>query len=374
MKILIVHPGGNISDNPSLRSILTTFFHNSYDVVVWRRGHWSKDKAYYGADFVEDPWIWWIIKGFILNKLCIQYFSFLVSCLERLRWKNRSFDIVVSVDRQGVIEANMLDLSSSKHIHLSYEIFFESETSHRFKKLERICYENVDVLVIQDYKRAKNFQEENNVRLQHFFLPVAGSKFVDKLITDDKVDPYILATGSLSEWTMISDLIDQAGKTDFPLPIMLHGRYQTLPSNISKQALSSTKILISNTYFSNEEEYYLFVSKAHIGYAMYRSIPGNKYLGRNVADLGLSSGKLSTFLACGVPVITNITGEFADLIMEYQAGVIINDLSQIKDAVACIIQDRDFFSRGAVRLFKEKLSFSLHKKAFLRMLKAQSQS
>lgn len=73
-------------------------------------------------------------------------------------------------------------------------------------------------------------------------------------------------------------------------------------------------------------------------------------------------------------MITNITGEFADLIMEYQAEVIINDLSQIEDAVACITRDRSFFSRGAVRLFNEKLLFSVHKKAFLRMLEAQSQS
>lgn len=89
---------------------------------------------------------------------------------------------------------------------------------------------------------------------------------------------------------MIPELIDQACKTDFALPIMLHGRYQTLPSYISNRALSSTKVLISSSYLSNEEEYYQFVSKAYIGYAMYRTIPGNKYLGRNMADLGLSSG------------------------------------------------------------------------------------
>ena len=92
---------------------------------------------------------------------------------------------------------------------------------------------------------------------------------------------------------------------------------------------------------------------------MYRSIKGHKYLG-NVEDLGLSSEKISTFYH-GVPVITNISGEYASLIKEYKAGVIISGVHEVPYAIEQISKSRERLS-GAKQLFKEKLSFNLYEK------------
>ena len=53
MKILIVHPGGGISDNPSLRSIINSFRNKSYKVTLWRRGSWSHDDYLPDIRYIE---------------------------------------------------------------------------------------------------------------------------------------------------------------------------------------------------------------------------------------------------------------------------------------------------------------------------------
>ena len=60
---------------------------------------------------------------------------------------------------------------------MSYEIFFESETSARFKEIEKSSYQQVELLIIQDKVRAKIFEKENKITLPIFLLPVAGGPF-----------------------------------------------------------------------------------------------------------------------------------------------------------------------------------------------------
>ena len=368
MKILLVHPGGNISDNPSLRSIINSFHESSLDITVWRRGSWSSDDSVSGISYVEDPKMWWFLKAFFINRFCSPLAVKLIGCIERKRWSKNKFDLVISIDRHGIIEAAMITPSNARHIHLSYEIFFESETSPRFKKLERPCYEGVESLVIQDKKRSEMFEKENRIILPAFLLPVSGGTFAFQNSQRKKLGRHILALGSLADWTMIPELVDCSAQKHFPLPVVLHGRYGALPKKIVANMRANNNLKISSEYFAEEQNFYEFVSQAYIGYAMYRSIKGSKYLGKNVEDLGLSSGKISTFLSCGVPIITNITGEFATLIKEFEAGVVISEASEISEAVASISKARELYSEGASALFEQKLSFDLYRKELMQVV------
>jgi hypothetical protein len=365
MKILFVHPGGNISDNPSLRSIISSCLESSFNITVWRRGSWSSDNYISGIRYVEDVRPWWYLKTLFANRVCSSTVKKLIGYIEKKRWSKSKFDLVISIDRHGIIEANMIISGGSRHIHLSYEIFFESETNARFKKLERPCYERVELLVIQDKKRAEIFAKENGISLKEFFLPVSGGKSSFQSFQGRNLGHHILALGSLAEWTMIPELIDCAIQKKFSLPVLLHGRYGAMPEKIVRRIRGNKDVEISSRYFVSERDFYEFVSQAYIGYAMYQSIKGNKYLGKNIEDLGLSSGKISTFLSCGVPIITNITGEFAMLIREFGAGVVVSEASEIPEAVARISKARDRYSRGANALFEQKLSFDLYRKELM---------
>jgi glycosyltransferase involved in cell wall biosynthesis len=368
MKILIVHPGGTISDNPSLRSIITSFRKRSYDITIWRRGSWSNDYYIPDISYVEDHKAWWLVKAFFINHLCSRYILKLIGFIEKKRWNNLEFDLLISIDRHGVIEGNFLTSVIKRHIHFSYEIFFESETSVRYKETERSCYHRVELLVIQDKKRAEIFEKENKIILPIFLLPVSGGAFNFHNTNQKKLGKHILALGSLADWTMIPDLIDCVINDEISIPVILHGRYGALPKQLEERIRGNNYLKISSKHFTDEQKFYEFVTQAYAGYAMYKPIKGNKYLGKNIEDLGLSSGKISTFLSCGVPVITNITGEFASLIKEYKAGIVISEAHEIPYAIELISKSREQFSIGAKQLFKEKLSFNLYEQKLMNII------
>ena len=295
MKILIVHPGGGISDNPSLRSIINSFRNKSYKVTLWRRGSWSHDDYLPDIRYIEDHWAWWFIKAFFINHICNHYFLKLIGYIERKRWNNLEFDLIISIDRHGAIEGNFLTPLIKRHIHLSYEIFFESETSARFKEIEKSSYQQVELLIIQDKVRAKIFEKENKITLPIFLLPVAGGPFNFHNANQKKLSKNILALGSLAKWTMIPDLVDYVIDNKISFKVILHGRYGGLSKQLEEKIRGNNYLKISSKHFIDEQEFYQFVSQAYAGFAMYRSIKGHKYLGKNVEDLGLSSGKNFNF-------------------------------------------------------------------------------
>jgi hypothetical protein len=71
----------------------------------------------------------------------------------------------------------------------------------------------------------------------------------------------------------------------------------------------------------------------------------------------MSSGKIATYLRHGLPVVTNATGEIADLIRKYNAGFVVSSpsdaVSKLDDVSPC---QRD----GARTLFKERIDFDLY--------------
>ena len=64
----------------------------------------------------------------------------------------------------------------------------------------------------------------------------------------------------------------------------------------------------------------------------------------------------------------NISGEYASLIKEYKAGVIISGVHEVPYAIEQISQSRERFSSGAKQLFKEKLSFNLYEKKLMQII------
>jgi hypothetical protein len=67
-----------------------------------------------------------------------------------------------------------------------------------------------------------------------------------------------------------------------------------------------------------------FIQSADLGFALYQPTYKTIWEGRNIKHIGLSSGKIATYLQHGVPVATNELGEISNLIRKFGAGQVFS--------------------------------------------------
>lgn len=69
----------------------------------------------------------------------------------------------------------------------------------------------------------------------------------------------------------------------------------------------------------------------------------------------MASGKISTFLRYGIPVLMNEIGIYADLAVQYQFGLIASDIDELADSLYAF--DRIDFGENARAFYSEYLDF-----------------
>ena len=202
--------------------------------------------------------------------------------------------------------------------------------------------------------------------LQHFklnkekflYLPNAShtppyyksSDYLSKLL-NVKGKRIILHSGGLGVWFCCKELAAAASSWDDDTVLIFHTSHKVEDSpyyqEIIKALDNSQKVMFSTTPVSNDVLDKL-VSSAYIGVALY-SVPVLDY---RATYMGLAAGKIGNYLKCGVPVIaTNLPS--LKYIEEYQCGILVDDVSQIKGAISIISQQRDQYSQNAHRCYKE---------------------
>ena len=149
MRILFVHPEGNLANNPNLSAIIELLTRAGHEIILRsRRGSFAGH---------ENPNVRVLEVRYRIQRKLMQ-----LSCHPR-KWSLGKLlitlvppmtppaDLVVGVDRQGLIEGAVI--ARSKGIPLaywSYEIFFTTESSSNFKALERREASSVRFAVAQD--------------------------------------------------------------------------------------------------------------------------------------------------------------------------------------------------------------------------------
>ncbi|GAI21083.1 unnamed protein product, partial [marine sediment metagenome] len=175
-KVLIIHPEGNINNNPNLTSIVEILCENGYkvDICSLRRSNiyqysWCAGASLFLLDRPENL----LENGtFILEDPKLNSQEKIISYINE---NFKSYDLVIGVDR-GIIEAALI--AQNREIPcglISYEIFFEEETSEEFKQKEIEACKCLDFIVCQDALRAKYLSIENNIALEKIInIPIAG--------------------------------------------------------------------------------------------------------------------------------------------------------------------------------------------------------
>ncbi|WP_254966834.1 hypothetical protein [Cyanobium sp. CH-040] len=386
--VLIVHPEGNIHYNPSLLGIVSILSDSGYQVTVLAPVFICKDELsrHCSANLLTLRGKYFR-QATEMNTLHAKWIllSRLIHTLEKHIWPS----LIIGVDRDGIIISSRLSsLTGIPYALLSYEIFFECETSQIFKRPEIEACRKIKFAISQDPKRSELLSRENHISRDKIIeVPVSPR---GRLILRDrrhgtseskggireryqiKHQKIAILVGSTDGWSMTNKII--ASTKDWPSKwcLFIHDRYGLRAEEIEKlKARGGHNIYFSTESFSDIDDVSTMLLEADVGLAFYQPTYQNQWEGRNLKHLGLSSGKIASYLRAGLPVILNRVGQYSRLIRTYEAGII----SPRPSLLPCIlnrITDHELaiMSKNALRLYQKKINIERHKKHLLKAIQA----
>jgi len=282
----------------------------------------------------------------------------------------KKYDLIVGIDREGLIDAGHYSLFLRiPYVFFSFEIMFSDEVGFNKKQLEKKYSKNVNFWMVQDEVRANCLVEENKLSLDNCFIcPVASAgpgeynqfRLRDTLGIDSKKKVAIMI-GSLSEWSMSYEIITSVEKWPEDWVLIVHERYgranQIVKDRIGAKYLG-TRIVCSNLNTASLDDMGTILAGVEAGLAFYNPVYTTPYNGKNLKYLGLSSGKIATYLRYGIPVFTNHIGEYADIIQSYKLGVVLED----PDQLGSVLQNmsRTEYSEACRQYFLDNLDANLY--------------
>jgi len=262
---------------------------------------------------------------------------------------------------------------------VSYEIFFKDEVNWKFKRKEIAACENIRFALCQDELRAQKLAEENQIhRGKIICAPVAARKVVTGKgngnylrerfgISRDK--NIALYMGSLADWAGMGRLMGDIRHWPENWVLVMHGRYRGNEQYKRFERLCEefpNRIFVSKVPFESFKELYRLPLSADIGIAMYYPDWHSPYTGKNLKYLGWASGKVSTYMQCGLPVIINEVGFISSDVRKYDLGYVLSENERISDVLIRIESSQLLLKReNCLKFFSQKLDFDLYKARIL---------
>ncbi|NQT91099.1 MAG: hypothetical protein HQ558_07590, partial [Candidatus Omnitrophica bacterium] len=238
-RIVIIHPEGNILNNPSLSGMVEILCEKGYGVDIYSLKH----KFYQAApcegsrlmlrEQSKPSGIWASLAGrkalrWIRKPQAQQ-------CIDRDLYDKLNADLIIGVDRDGISEASAVaEKSRAPYGFISFEILFAEETGKGFKEPEIKVCRNISFAVCQDELRSGHLSTENNIRRDKIIdIPVAGrgAKRGEKnFYLHDKLgighDKHIaLYMGTVHNWSGTSRLLTSVNEWPDEWALVMHPRY-----------------------------------------------------------------------------------------------------------------------------------------------------
>ena len=350
-RILLLHPEGNINNNPNLTGIVEILCEQGYTVDIFSK---KNEKIYQFTPCPNAHLYLEEIKNFekllelTIKKYCAPY------------------SLIIGVDQDGIIEASKIaGMQNVPYGLISYEILFEDEIGLENKKDEIEACKKLSFAVVSDKIRGALLSKENKIpKDKLLYIPVAGravrkDKKLSFLHTKFKIENnkhIALYMGSILQWAMIDELIESIDKWPDDWVLVIHGRYgqNYLNKNFVEKVEKSKKIFFSSEPCEKFNDLSILLHSADAGIAFYKPCYTCSLDGNNIKNIGLSSGKLAVYLQHGLPVITNATEPWTSYIKTYNLGMVIKEPRDIEN---CFNQNitREDFKENCYRFFYEYL-------------------
>lgn len=287
---------------------------------------------------------------------------------------------LLCIDPMGIVYGGRIkNLIDVKLIYISFEIFFENEISNKEKKkvkfLEKEYSRKSEIIVIQDSEREKLLRSENELGKDVKFMHIPVSP--EKLNSGDKksevyFDLYkefnipegktiVIYSGSLQNWSGIKKILELfPDKWDNENWLLIHTHNDLPENNETKQRIyklikDKRNISFHNKPFQDFSEYAGFLSGCHIGLAVYFPNYEDSFSGKNVEEIGLSSGKFSTYIMLNKPTITTSNKIYKYLNENYNFGYIVDSVEEINTGIRNIKKEYEIKTAGCDKLFREVL-------------------
>ena len=204
-----------------------------------------------------------------------------------------------------------------------------NETSRRYKSLERHAAAALRLAIVQDEVRAADIVEENGILWSAIFILPLASRGLGKPSGAERLRDRVgipldrkvaISIGSIEGWSMVDRILMSVSNWPSDWVLLLHDRYgntsESLRSLGGIPSRLTERIFVSNDTAEDIDSLDHILAGIDCGLAFYDS----KILGLNIEHVGRSSGKISTYLRHGVPVITNASGQWQDDIERHQIG------------------------------------------------------
>ena len=288
----------------------------------------------------------------------------------------RGYDLVIGIDSAGVIRG--CEFARLFHVplaYLSFEIFFRddlvSPSDIEEKQHECTASRFADLVIIQDQWRAQLLTAENGLSPDKLeYLPVSPggppvlrkSDYLRKRFNLSGSQTLVLHSGSLANWTCADELLANVATWPEGFVLIVHTRYKPNQNDTYIRAIDQAAL--PNVVLSAEplrmDEYEQLVASADIGLVLYKSVRGSPHTGKNIQNIGLASGKFSSYMKCGLPVISLGQQSYAQLLAEYAFGENLDSLDEMPAALSRVRSNLDIHQAEAWRIFREKLDFGVY--------------
>lgn len=363
-QVVIIHLEGNISSNPNLTGIVELLVAEGRQVEIYslRKPGTSQQVPCDGARLVLIDQM--DHDGMILSQPQIA----------QLMGKTA---MVVGVDR-GVIEACKISRELGVPYGLiSYEILFADEVGISHKNAEIEACKGISFAIVPDKLRGKKLAQENKISKDLFFyVPVAGSgiyspapgnrpRIFHRHFPIPDAAHVALYMGSVNNsWAMTHVLLSSVSNWPANWHLVIHGRDgldQRSMEVVTYYAKALDRIHVSVNAFAKIQDMREFIWSADLGVAFYQPFPGHVFTQKNIACMGMSSGKIATYLQHGLPVAVNRIGEMSDWVRSKRLG-------QVVDLPERFVPDDAVLGTGqrCQAFFSEKLDLSRTLRRWLR--------
>jgi hypothetical protein len=172
-----------------------------------------------------------------------------------------------------------------------------------------------------------------------------------------------IAIGSVSGWSMIDRVLKSVAGWPKDWALIVHERYgrtrESLRTELTHvEHLIGQRIFISDSATEMVDDMGSVLSGVSVGLAFYEPDFMGPYTGKNLEHLGMASGKISTYLRYGVPVILNDIGLYPAEARRFGFGRVVESPEHIAEHLErCCDELHRSNARG---YFLEKLDFNIH--------------
>lgn len=298
----------------------------------------------------------------------------------KMWWASRrsSYTCVIGVDPEGLRRAARLTTFVRTSLgYYSLELMLRDELNsreeHALKDVERRLSRRAAFVVIQDPDRASLLSADNQIPLDRFvFVPNAplgpARRKPDRLWHERFTLPpdarVLLHSGSIGPWTGIGEIVDACADLPDRWVLVVHTRYDPRaakhdPSGSSEFEAIMRRAKPGKVLFSLKpvprQLLPRLIDAADAGVAFYVPSAESFYTQKNIEVIGLSSGKVASYLAAALPVIVNAASTLGALVAKERIGVNVDGAHEIPTAVSEIGEQYEEMSRQAQAYFDREL-------------------